>query len=92
MAHTFEDLLTMQQAADEAHARVEQLRSEYGPPTATTWSDEQTAAYDQAWREWRKLAGEVQAAVTEHASEQGLGRYDVEMDVKKKARHAEAAA
>jgi len=34
----------------------------------------------------------VQAAVTEHASEQGLGRYDVEMDVKKKARHAEAAA
>ena len=83
--------MQLERAAVDAHARVEQLRSEYGPPTASAWSDEQTAAYEQAWREWRKLASEVQAAVTEHASEQGLGRYDVEMDVKKKARHAEAA-
>ncbi|AWT42532.1 MULTISPECIES: hypothetical protein [Streptomyces] len=89
MAHTFEVLVTMQQAADEAHARVLALRDEYGPPTAAAWSDEQTVAYEQAWQEWRKLAGEVQAAITEHAGEQGLGRYDVEMDVKKKARHPE---
>ncbi|MFF9240126.1 hypothetical protein ACF1AL_15005 [Streptomyces sp. NPDC014801] len=92
MAHTFEDLVMMQRAADEAHARVLALRDEYGPPTAGEWSEEQTTAYDTVWREWRKLAEETQAAVTEHASEQGLGRYDVEMDVKKAARHAEAAA
>jgi hypothetical protein len=79
----------MQQAADEAHARVLALRDEYGPPTAAAWSDEQTAAYEQAWQEWRKLGAEVQSAITEHAAEQGLGRYNVETDVKKKARHPE---
>jgi hypothetical protein len=89
VAHTFDDLVMMQRAADEAHARVLALRDKYGRPTVSEWSDEQTAEYDTAWREWRKLGGEAQAAVTEHAGEQGLGRYDVEMGVKKAARHAE---
>jgi hypothetical protein len=92
VAHTFDDLVTMQRTADEAHAQVLALRVEFGPPTASEWSEDQAAAYDTAWREWRKLGAEVQAAVTEHAGEQGLGRYEVEMDVKKQARHPEPTA
>ncbi|KOG22113.1 hypothetical protein [Streptomyces viridochromogenes] len=89
MAHTFEELVNLQRAADQAHARVEQLRDEYGPPTQDGgWTDEQTAAYDTAWRAWRDLARDVQAAVTEYAREQGTARNQAEADVKTAARHA----
>ncbi|NUS78491.1 MAG: hypothetical protein HOV70_20145 [Streptomyces sp.] len=89
MAHTFEDLVTKQQAADEAHARVLQLRDEYGPASGAEWTDEQTTAYDTAWKAWRTAAEDVQAAITEHAKGEGLSRYNVEADVKKRARHPE---
>jgi uncharacterized protein YukE len=80
----------MQCAADEAHARVEQLRDEYGPPTqGDGWTEQQTEAYDSAWRDWRRVAETVQAAVTEHAREQGTARNAVEADVKARARHPE---
>jgi hypothetical protein len=32
VAHTFEELVEMQRAADAAHAQVQQLRDQYGPP------------------------------------------------------------
>ncbi|MFI1723901.1 hypothetical protein [Streptomyces sp. NPDC020489] len=88
MAHTFEELVDMQRTADKAHAHVVQLRDQYGRPTTTEWTDEQTLTYEQAWKEWRKQAAAVQAAVTEHAKEQGTARYQVEADVKKAVRHA----
>ncbi|MGA5895130.1 hypothetical protein [Streptomyces venetus] len=45
-----------------------------------------------AWRAWRDLAGEVQAAVTDHAKERGTPRHQVEADVKKAARHPDLVA
>lgn len=90
MAHTFEELVAKQRAADEAHTQVEQLRNEYGPPTRDGgWTDQQAETYERAWRAWRDLARDVQAAVTECAKEQGAARNEVEADVKKSVRHAE---
>jgi hypothetical protein len=78
VAHTFEELVTMQRAADQAHATVQALRDRTDP-----------AAYDKAWEEWRDLAQDVRAAVTEHAKEHGSMRAGVELDVKKAVRHAD---
>ncbi|MFE9454900.1 hypothetical protein [Streptomyces sp. NPDC006739] len=86
MAHTFDELVEMQKTADEAHGRVMDLRDTYGRPTATPWSPQQTEA---AWQNWRDLAGEVQEAVTAHATEEGTPRYDVEAVVRTKARRPE---
>jgi hypothetical protein len=78
VAHTFEELVEKQRAADQAHATVQALRDQDDP-----------VAYDTAWQTWRDLAENVQAAVTEHAKEQDSMRASVELDVKKAARHAE---
>ncbi|MER6924415.1 hypothetical protein ABT314_36680, partial [Streptomyces spiralis] len=64
MAHTFDELVEMQRAADAAQAKVEQLRDQYGPPTREPWSEQQNETYETAWRAWRDLARDVQAAVT----------------------------
>ncbi|MFF0009831.1 hypothetical protein ACFYQT_41345 [Streptomyces tibetensis] len=61
-------------------------------PTQTDWTVEQQASWDTAWRTWRDLADDVQAAVTEHAKGQGTPRHQVETDVKKAARHPELVA
>ncbi|MGA5363982.1 hypothetical protein [Streptomyces purpurascens] len=92
MAQTFEELVQMQRAADEAHTAVEQLTDQHGPPTQATWTDEQQTSWETAWRAWRDLAGEVQVAVTEHAKEQGTPRHQVEADVKKAVRHPDLVA
>jgi hypothetical protein len=72
--HTFEELVEMQRAADQAHARVENLRDEYGPPTTAAWMEHQTSTYETAWRAWRDLARDAQAAVTDHAKAEGRAR------------------
>lgn len=77
----------MQRTADEAHAEVLRLREEFGRPPAAEWSDEKNAVYGKAWQVWRERAETVQAAVTAFATAHERGRYDVEMDVKKAARH-----
>lgn len=87
VAHTLDELVEMQRAADQAHAQVQQLRDQYGPPTKSPWSEQQTETYETAWRAWRDLARDVQAAVTEHAKAEGQLRFDVEAAVKKQARH-----
>lgn len=93
MAHTFEELVNMQSAADEAHAELLELGKSYGPPSRDGgWSDGQVATYDEAWKRWRELAAVVQAAVTGHAHGQGVARYQVEADVRKAVRHPELAA
>ncbi|MEV6742523.1 hypothetical protein AB0N14_38950 [Streptomyces sp. NPDC051104] len=89
MAHTCDELVEMQRAADDAHAQVLKLREEYGPPTAQPWSEQQTQTYETAWRAWRDLARDVQAAITDHAEAEEKSRYDVEAAVKKAARHPE---
>lgn len=75
-----------QRAADEAHARVEELRDAYGAPTATPWSEIQTDTYETAWRAWRDLARDVQATVTEYARDENKPRNDVEAEVKREAK------
>ncbi|MET8824523.1 hypothetical protein ABZX40_03920 [Streptomyces sp. NPDC004610] len=89
MAHTFEELVGMQRAADHANEQVRQLRDQYGPPTAHPWSEQQTETYETALRAWRDLARDVQAAVTEYAQEQGIARFQAEVDVKSAVRHPE---
>ncbi|WP_330349606.1 hypothetical protein [Streptomyces sp. NBC_00582] len=88
MAHTFEELVETQQAADQAHAQVLALRDEYGRVTVE-WTDEQNAAYETAWRNWRALAEASQAAVTGHAKDEGAPRYDIEAKVRRAVRHPE---
>ncbi|MGW4560094.1 hypothetical protein ACWEOV_41765 [Streptomyces sp. NPDC004365] len=89
MAHTFDELVEKQRASDRAQEQVEQLRDKYGPPTAEPWSEQQTETYETAWRAWRDLARDVQAAISEYAKDEGQARNDVEADVKKQARHPE---
>lgn len=76
----------MQRAANEAHPQVLRLRDDFGPPTATPWTEAQTETYETAWRAWRDLARAVQAAVTEHANDKGAQRHEVEADVEAKAK------
>lgn len=90
MAHTFEELVEMQRAADQARNRVNELRDTYGPPTATPWTQTQTSTYETAWRAWRDLARDVQAAITDHARDQSKSRQEVEADVKKIVRHPDS--
>jgi hypothetical protein len=92
VAHTFEELIEKQRAADQAHARVEELRDQYGPPAHSVWPEHQTEVYETAWRAWRELARDVQEAVTEYAKEQGTARNQVEADVRKAVRHPEGGA
>ncbi|OUD03125.1 hypothetical protein [Streptomyces swartbergensis] len=92
MAHTFEELVTMQCTADEAHAQVQRLQDQYGRPTVNDWTDEQCTTCRTAWQTWLDAARDIQAAVTDHAKEQGTARHQVEADVKKAARHPDLVA
>ncbi|MCK1822106.1 hypothetical protein MTQ10_21455 [Streptomyces sp. XM83C] len=85
MAHTFEELVEKQRAANEAHARVQNLRDTYGAPTTAPWTQEQHGTYETAWRAWRDLARDAQASVTEYARDEDKPRNEVEADVKKAA-------
>ncbi|MFZ3473073.1 hypothetical protein ACODT3_10935 [Streptomyces sp. 4.24] len=88
-----DDLVPLQQAADDAHAEVKRLQEEYGRPTQEGgWTDEQHAAWNAAMEVWRDRGAEVQAAVTEHAKATGQDRMKVEAAVKKAVRHPEPAA
>lgn len=85
-----DDLIALQQAADDAHAQVTALQEEYGRPTQEGgWTDEQHAAWDAALAVWRERAGESQAAVTEHAKATTQDRGKLEAAVKKAVRHRE---
>lgn len=81
-----------QRAADEAHARVLHLRDTYGAPTAAAWSEIQTDTYETAWRAWRDLARDVQAAVTEYAKDEDKPRTDVEAEVRRVAKTPDEAS
>lgn len=89
MAHTFEELVAKQRAADEAHVRVQQLREAYDPSTRAQWSGQQTTTWETAWRAWRDLARDVRVSVSEYARDEGLPRHEVEARVQRAVRHEE---
>ncbi|MFF4791672.1 hypothetical protein ACFY2M_18375 [Streptomyces sp. NPDC001276] len=91
MSHTFEELVAKQRAADEAHDRVEQLRKNYGPPAQAQWTGTQSETYETAWRAWRDLARDLQAALGEYASDEGKPRTEIEAEVERAARSAQEA-
>ena len=74
MAHTFDDLVKLERAAEAARARL-------ADPNVDP------AAARQAWID---AAAVFQAAVTEHAEAEGTPRVEVEMAVKKAVRWPEA--
>ncbi|WP_328875971.1 hypothetical protein OHT76_41095 [Streptomyces sp. NBC_00287] len=88
MAHTFEELIEKQRAADEANRRVEALREQYGPPAEVGWSDTQTQTYNTARRAWRDLVRDAHTAVTEYAKEQGASLGGIEAQVAEAVRKA----
>ncbi|KAB2971141.1 hypothetical protein F8R89_03210 [Streptomyces sp. SS1-1] len=91
MTTIFEELVAKQRAAEQAHSRVEELRSKYGPPTQVGgWSARQTETYNTALRAWRDLARDLQTAVAEYARSKGASRSSVEEEIREAAAHAEA--
>ncbi|MFF8478565.1 hypothetical protein [Streptomyces sp. NPDC015414] len=85
MAHTFEELVAKQRAADAAQRMVEELRDAYGPPAGQQMTGAQSGTYETALRAWRDLAREVQTAVSEYAKETGRPRADIEAEVARAA-------
>ncbi|MFH8336746.1 hypothetical protein [Streptomyces sp. AM6-12] len=85
MAHTFEELVQKQRAADAAHATVEDLRETYGPPAERGMTGAQSGTYETALRAWRDLARDVQTAVSEYAKETGRPRADIEAEMARAA-------
>lgn len=85
VSHTFEELVEKQRAADAARARVQEMRDSLGAPAHEPWTEVQTDTYETAWRAWRDLARDVQAAADEYAKDQGLDRAVVEADVERTA-------
>lgn len=88
----YDELVALQQAADDAHAQVLALSAEYGRPTRDGgWTPEQHADWQAAWLAWSDRAAIVQAAVTEHAAATGQDRGKLEQAVKSAVRHSELA-
>lgn len=85
MSHTFEELVEKQRAADDAQATVREMREALGAPAHEPWTETQTDVYETAWRAWRDLARDVQAAVNEYAKDQDLDRAEVTADVERAA-------
>ncbi|WP_053709342.1 hypothetical protein [Streptomyces sp. NRRL B-3648] len=85
MAHTFEELVQKQRAAEAARAMVEELRDTYGPPAERRMTGAQSGTYETALRAWRDLARDVQTAVSEYAKETGRPRGEVETEVARAA-------
>ena len=85
MSHTFEELVAKQRAANEAHARVVQLRETYGAPAQVRWTATQSETYETAGRAWRDLARDRTAALNEYASDEGRPRTQIEADVERAA-------
>jgi hypothetical protein len=85
VAHTFQELVQKQRAADAAGATVEDLRETYGPPADRRMTGAQSGTYETALRAWRDLARDVQSAVSEYARETGRPRAEVEAEVERAA-------
>ncbi|MET9075142.1 hypothetical protein ABZX95_23955 [Streptomyces sp. NPDC004232] len=85
MAHTFEELVAKQRAADAAQRTVDQLREAYGPPAERGMTGAQSETYETALRASRDLAREAQTALSDYARETGRTRADIEAEVARAA-------
>ncbi|MFG2374157.1 hypothetical protein ACGFY9_22090 [Streptomyces sp. NPDC048504] len=85
MAHTFEELVEKHRVAQAARARVQEMRDSLGAPAHASWTEAETDIYETAWRAWRDLARDMQAAADEYARDEGLDRAEVEADVARAA-------
>ncbi|MGW0765712.1 hypothetical protein [Streptomyces sp. NPDC002676] len=85
MAHTFDELVEKQRAADAAHAQVLELREAYGPPAEQGMTGAQAGTYETALRAWRDLDRDAQTAVSEYARQTGRPRGEVEAEVQRAA-------
>ncbi|ANP51202.1 hypothetical protein J2Z21_003058 [Streptomyces griseochromogenes] len=85
MAHSFEELVEKQRAAETAHRTVKELRDTYGPPAERGMTGAQSGTYETALRAWRDLARDVQTAVSDYARETGRPRAEVEAEVERAA-------
>ncbi|MFI7315131.1 hypothetical protein [Streptomyces hygroscopicus] len=65
-------LIELQKTADDEHAKLAGLLGE---------------EREAQWKRWHEAAVEIQAAVTAHAQENGLNRFETEAAVKKAVRH-----
>ncbi|MER6348070.1 hypothetical protein ACWC10_04345 [Streptomyces sp. NPDC001595] len=90
MAHTLDELVELQRAADAAQAEVQRIQDAFGRPTEGRWTAEQQAAWETAWRARSDLGRQLQLAVTEHAQAEGTPRGEVEAEVQRRARQPEA--
>ena len=93
-----DELIDSQQAADDAHAKLFDLQKRFTNPDdaevsvpARDWPDEQRAEWDTQQQEWLRLATLAQAAVTQHAKDTKLPRYEVEAALRNFVRHPEPA-
>jgi hypothetical protein len=89
MVHVFEEVVEKQRAAEQARNRVEELRHSFGPPTERKWTKQQTTTYETAWRAWRDLDRDAQAALAQYAKERGRSRQEVRADVETAVRRSE---
>ncbi|WP_330461324.1 hypothetical protein OIB37_33335 [Streptomyces sp. NBC_00820] len=89
MAHTFDELVQKQRAADAAHATVADLREAYGPPAERGMTGAQSDQYETALRAWRDLARDVQTAVSDYARDTGQPRAEIEAEVERAAAQAQ---
>jgi nucleotide-binding universal stress UspA family protein len=87
-ADGFAELVARQRAVDEAHDRVVELRATYGPPAHAPWTGAQRETYETAWRAWRDLARETQAAVEAYARRAGRPRTVVQAEVERAAQQS----
>ncbi|MFJ2016415.1 hypothetical protein [Streptomyces nodosus] len=85
MATTFEELVEMQRAANEAEAQAAELRERYGPPTLASWTRQQSDLYETAVRAWRDLDRDLQLEITEYTKEHDRTRSDVEAEIQARA-------
>ncbi|MFG2986445.1 WXG100 family type VII secretion target [Streptomyces sp. NPDC048258] len=86
LSDDLDELIGLQEAADEAHAEVKRLQEELGD-APQKWTDEQHVAWRDAWEDWREAGEQLDLALTDHAETIGLDRGDLETAVQKAAGH-----
>ncbi|AIS02034.1 hypothetical protein [Streptomyces glaucescens] len=89
MAHTIDELVELQRAADAAQAELQRVQKAFGRPTEGRWAAEQHTEWETAFRAWSDLSRQVQLAITEHAESEGTSRGELEAEVQRRARQPE---
>ncbi|MFG2811529.1 hypothetical protein [Streptomyces massasporeus] len=86
MALAFEDLMTLQRTADEAHTRLQRHYDAYGRTPPSQWTQKQRSEWRAAWAAWVKAVSDLHEAVSAYAAEHDGLQSRVGADVKQAAR------